>query len=75
MIEALKYSAFEKNVLPFKTYGGIAFCLVFILGLFTWTAKADTWTGAAEVGSPRSWGVAGGWQNGIVPPPASIPSI
>ncbi|MCX5654598.1 MAG: autotransporter-associated beta strand repeat-containing protein, partial [Planctomycetota bacterium] len=40
-----------------------------IVGLLASAAGADTWTGAAQIGSPRSWAVPGNWLNGVVVPP------
>ncbi|MGD0653632.1 MAG: PEP-CTERM sorting domain-containing protein [Thermoguttaceae bacterium] len=48
----------------------ITFFLVLALGVFTWTAQADVWTGAGETpaNQTRNWNKPLNWWNNAVPP-------
>jgi hypothetical protein len=48
----------------------VAFFLVLALGVCTWEAKADSWTGAgqAPANQTRDWRIPANWQLGIAPP-------
>jgi hypothetical protein len=50
----------------------LAVAVALILGTCGPAARADTWTGAGQVGPFRSWTFGSNWAGGIVPPPADI---